>query len=394
MRKEIAVIIQNANIFNQEGKFEKGSIVIVADKIEQIIYDREAGLKERVVNIPYEDRKKVFDAEGLYVIPGLVDIHFHGCNGYDFCDGTEAAFEGIEEYQLQYGVTSICPATMTLPKEELLRICTAAKEYISRKNSAIRGITMEGPFLSQAKKGAQNSKYLHKPDRAFYREIQDMSGGLLKQVVVAPEEDTNLQFVKEVSEEVVVSLGHTTADYALACKAFEAGAKHVTHLFNAMSPFLHREPAVVGAALEQKDVFVELICDGIHVHPAMVRAMFQLFGAERICMISDSMSATGMPDGTYALGGQVVTVSNKVATLEDGTIAASVSNLYDCLKKTVLEMQVPLESAVLACTSTPARSLGLEQECGSIEEGRWADLLFLDGDLNIIKVLYRGSEIR
>lgn len=380
------MIVKNGKIFGENGQFQKGFIVVKSGKIEKVIYD--ATFDESCEN------DEVIDADGLYVIPGFVDIHFHGCVGYDFCDGTEEAFDAITKYQAENGVTSISPATMTLSREELKRIFTEAGKYQNETGSTIRGITMEGPFVSRVKKGAQNEAYIHKPDVNFYREMQNLCGNLIRQVAVAPEEDEEFAFIKEISQETVISVAHTISDYDTAKKAFECGSTHVTHLFNAMMPFGHRDPAVVGAAFDNKNVYVELICDGIHLHPSIVRAMFQLFGPERICMISDSMMATGMPNGEYSLGGQVVNVVGKKATLADGTIAGSASNLYDCFKTAVLEMEVPLESAVMASTITPAKSLGLEKECGSITIGKTADFVLLDDKLSICKVIKDGIIIR
>lgn len=380
------MIIKNGKIFDENGRFQNGSVIVESGKIKEIVYG----------NIPDEgcNDPEVIDANGLYVLPGFVDIHFHGCVGYDFCDGTKEAFDAITEYQAKNGVTGISPATMTLSREELARIFTQAGEYQNQTGSTIRGITMEGPFVSKAKKGAQNGAYIHKPDVDFYREMQNLCGNLIRQVAVAPEEDEDYAFIKEISQETVISVAHTMADYDTAKMAFECGATHVTHLFNAMLPFVHRDPAVVGAAFDKKDVYVELICDGIHIHPSMVRAMFQLFGPERICMISDSMMATGMPDGEYSLGGQAVNVVGKKATLADGTIAGSASNLFDCFKTAVLEMEIPLESAVMASTMTPAKSLGLEKECGSIAVGKTADFILMDEKLDICNVIKDGMVIR
>lgn len=380
------MIIKNGKIFDENGQFREGLIVVEEGRIKEVIYENSY---DKACH-----EEEVIDAGGSYVIPGFVDIHFHGCMGYDFCDGTIEAFDAITKYQAENGVTSISPATMTLSREELAQIFASVGNYQNQEGSTIRGITMEGPFVSKAKKGAQNGDYIHKPDVEFFNEMQKLCGNLIKQVAVAPEEDEDFAFIKEISPQTVISVAHTTADYDTAKKAFEAGASHVTHLFNAMPPFVHRDPAVVGAAFDQKNVFVELICDGIHIHPAMVRAMFQLFGPERICMISDSMMAAGMPNGDYSLGGQAVRVVDKKATLADGTIAGSASNLYDCFKVAVLEMEIPLESAVMASTITPARSLGLDKECGSICVGKTADFVIIDENLAIQKVIKDGILIR
>lgn len=380
------MILKNGKIFDENGQFRSGFIVVDEGRIQEVRFEEGSDTNWQ--------NEEVIDADGLYVIPGFVDIHFHGCMGYDFCDGTKEAFDAITKYQAENGVTSISPATMTLSREELKRIFAEAGKYQNVTGSTICGITMEGPFVSKAKKGAQNGDYIHKPDVDFYKEMQSLSGNLIKQVAVAPEEDEDFAYIKEISQETVISVAHTMADYDTAKKAFACGATHVTHLFNAMLPFAHRDPAVVGAAFDHKDVFVELICDGIHIHPSMVRAMFQLFGPERICMISDSMMATGMPNGEYSLGGQAVNVVGKKATLADGTIAGSASNLYDCFKTAVLEMEIPLESAVLASTLTPAKSLGLDKDCGSITVGKVADFVLLDEKLSILHVIKDGIMIR
>lgn len=376
------MIIKGGRIFDNESDFYQGNILIENDKIEKI------------GNFIEEDgQREIIDVTDCYVIPGLVDIHFHGCVGYDFCDGNEDAFDEITKYQMKHGITSISPATMTLSRDELREIFACAGQYKNTVGSTIRGITMEGPFVSMAKKGAQNGAYIHKPDVEFYREMQELSGGLIKQVAVAPEEDEDLAFTREISKETVISVAHTTASFDIADAAFKNGATHVTHMYNAMPAFLHRDPGVVGAAFDNKDVYVEMICDGVHIHPAMVRSMFKMFGPERICMISDSMMATGLTDGDYSLGGQAVKVTGKKATLADGTIAGSASNLHDCLKVAVLEMGIPLEQAVLACTLTPAKSLGIDKDCGSLEEGKVADIVILDKDLNIKAVIKSGKVV-
>lgn len=376
------MFIKSRFIFTESGEFKSGVIKIENGKIKELVWDfsdMEVGCEE------------VIDACEMFVIPGLVDIHLHGCNGADFCDATFETYSAIEEYQLNHGITTAFPATMTLPLEELRGIFKTAKKYAKQNRDVICGITMEGPFISENKKGAQPGEYIQKPDIEIYKEMQELSGGLIKQVTVAPEETRALGFISEMSKEVVVSLAHTEADYQMAEKAFDNGATHVTHLFNGMNPFSHREPGVVGAAFDNKDVFVELICDGVHIHPSMVRAVFKMFGAERICMISDSMRATGMQDGEYTLGGQRVSVQGKLVTLADGTIAGSACDLHQCLKTVVKEMNIPLNEAVLACTKTPAKSLGVDDKCGVLAEGRNADILIMDKELNICYVIKNGE---
>lgn len=381
------MIITNGLIFGEDGRFRSGTMEIAQGVIESIFYE------ENVNNAVVEPRVDDIDARGLYVIPGLVDIHLHGALGADFCDSSLEELEAIAEYELSRGVTSLVPATMTLPEDSLTGIMEKLRQ-LSENSSVIKGITMEGPFISHGKKGAQNERYIHGPDVELFRELQKVAGGRIRQVTVAPEVSGALEFVKEISKECVISVAHTEAGYEVTKEAFEAGANHVTHLYNGMLPFGHREPGVVGAALENEDVFVELICDGEHVHPAVVRATFQMFGAKRICMISDSMSATGMPEGEYSLGGQAVTLKDKRATLEDGRLAGAVTTLYDNLKTVVMEMQIPLEDAVRACTTTPAKALGLEESCGVLAVGRKADVVLLDEALNIKYVIADGRVIK
>ena len=381
------MIIHDGNIFTEDGTFLKGTIYVAGEKIEKVNIlssDDQFGGK---------NDEMVIDAKQLYVLPGFVDIHMHGAMGIDFCIAGKNELEILEEYQAKNGITTIFPATMTLSEDDLGHIMENVAKYSKNSMGVISGITMEGPFLSFKKRGAQDERYIRKPDASIFRALQEKSGNMISQIAVAPEEEGALEFIESVSKEMVVSVAHSTADYDMAKRAFEKGATHVTHLFNGMEPFLHRAPGIVGAAYDTRDVFVELICDGVHIHPSVVRAMFKLFGSERICMISDSLSATGMEDGEYSLGGQNVLKSGNMATLLDGTIAGSVSNLYECFVKVVKEMGVSLEEAVLSCTKTPAKSLNVDNKCGILKEGRNADILILDNDLNIKYVIKNGRLI-
>ena len=339
------------------------------------------------------------DARGCYAIPGLIDIHFHGAMGADVCDGTREAFEKVAEYELKRGITSICPATLTLPVARLKEILKTGAEFASedrRDVSGILGFNMEGPFISREKKGAQNADYIIQCDSGVVDEFLEASSGLLKIIGLAPEENPDFEkYINDVRDKVKVSLAHTGCDYDTACRAFAAGASHAVHLYNAMTGMNHRQPGVVGAVADNREVTAELICDGVHIHPAVVRTTFRMLGADRVVMISDSLRCAGMPDGIYDLGGQEVERKGKFCRLSGGgSIAGSVSDLMDCLVCAVKEMNIPIEIAVRASTINPARVLGVDAMYGRIENGKFADMVLLDmKDLSIRGVYKKGKRV-
>ena len=337
---------------------------------------------------------KTYDASGCYVIPGLTDLHFHGCMGKDFSDADPEGLEIMARYELSQGVTQICPAGMTLLEEQLTKVCqvAAAHRDANKPGAELCGINLEGPFLSTAKKGAQKADWIHAPDVDMFRRLMAASKGLVKLVSIAPEEPGAMEFIEAVEGEVTVSIAHTTADYDTAMEAFRLGARQVTHLFNAMPPFSHRAPGVVGAALDTPICNVELICDGVHIHPSVVRATFKMFGPKRVILVSDTMRAAGMPDGDYTLGGQAVTVKGKLATLADGTIAGSVTNLMNCMR-TAVSFGIPLEDAVWAAAVNPARAIGIFSRMGSLEPGKRANVVVLDQNLELKDVFFRGEPV-
>lgn len=372
----------NGKVFNEQGRFESRTVYILDEKIvSEEDYRRAEGTEETV------------DAGGAYVIPGLTDIHFHGCMGYDCCDGTKEAFEAMIDYEAHQGVTTITPATMTMPEEVLTRVAKAAAETAAEKGRVLQGLYMEGPFISMAKKGAQNGAYIHKPDLEMFRRLQEVSGNMFRAVAVAPETEGAMEFIKEVSKTVTISMAHTTADYETACQALENGASQMTHLYNAMPGFTHRSPGPIGAAADHDSCRAELICDGIHIHPAVVRTTFKMFGDDRMILISDSMRAAGMPDGDYELGGQKVIVKGNLAVLEDGTIAGSVTNLMDCVRTAVKEMGIPLESAVKAAAVNSAKAVKIFDQFGSLTPGKYANVVILDKELETRQVYLCGRRI-
>lgn len=384
------MIIDNVKVYTEEKTFVKGGIMLDGDKIQRVYAEEEK---------PQFGEKEVLDGEGAYAIPGLIDLHFHGSKGDDFCDGNEEAIERIAQYETSIGVTAIAPATMTLPVEELKQILSVAAKYkkngTSPKAADLVGINMEGPFISKVKKGAQDERNIIPCNVEIAEQFLEASDGLVKFIGIAPEDNEDyLEFIEEMKGKVNISLAHTNADYDTAKKAFDAGANHAVHLYNAMPAFTHRAPGVVGAVYDGKHVMAEIICDGIHIHPAMVRATFEMMGADRMILISDSMRATGMPDGQYTLGGLDVKVVGKRATLvSDGAIAGSATNLADCMRTVVKEMQIPLETAIACATINPAKSLGIDDQYGSIKAGKKADIVLLKDNLDLQAVVKDGVRL-
>ncbi len=372
------MIIRNAKVYTPQHTFSVQDLVIRNGRI--------------VPHAMAEPGEQVIDADGLYALPGLVDIHFHGAVGHDFCDADPEGLQAIADFEASKGVLAICPATMTFSEEILNGIMDVAAAHKNERGADLVGINMEGPYISPKKVGAQNPKYVMAADAGMFHRLNERSGGLIKLVDVAPEEPGNMDFIKECSKEVCISIAHTCTDYDTAKAAFAAGANHMTHLYNAMPGINHRDPGPIIAALED-GAMVELITDGVHIHPAVVRFTFNTFGDDHVVLIADSMMACGLPDGAYSLGGQAVTVRGPRATLTEhpDTIAGSATCLYDCMRHAVLQMGVPLESAVRAASENPARCIGIEADYGSLAEGRIGNVILADADLNIRTVIRHGE---
>ena len=374
------MLLIHAKYLDEDFRLVQGDIEIEDGKILRVGKD-----------LPRKEEDLAVDCAGSYtVVPGFVEVHIHGCAGADTCDATREALEAMAAFLLAHGVTSFCPTTMTTSRETIQAALLAAKDMMDHPmegGARVVGVNMEGPFIAKERKGAQKEEDILPPDFPLFQRFYEESGGIVRLVDVAPEQPGGLEFVEKASQLCTVSIAHTTADYDQAKAAFDKGVTHATHLFNAMSGLHHRKPGVVGAVFDDSRVRGELICDGFHIHPAVLRAAFRLLG-DRALIVSDSMRANGMPEGeAFDLGGQMVTVHQGKALLPDGTIAGSVTNLHQEIKNLV-SFGVPFEQAVKAATLLPARAIGLDGEIGSIAPGKRADLVVLDENLDIAAVYH------
>ena len=372
----------NARIYGSDFKFHHGAFEVVDGKFGAVLPE----------NVP-ED---AIDLQGATVIPGLVEVHSHGCAGADFSDGD---YEGLKDMAKQYaawGVTSFAPASMTLPYDVLEKAFATARKLVDEDIeglSVLRGIQMEGPYFSYKKRGAQNPDYLKEPDFEGFKKLYDGCGGLVRIVDVAPELPGAAEFVEKASKLCTVSMAHTDSDYDHAKAACDAGATHLTHLYNAMPPIHHRNPGVIPAAVENPNVQAEIICDGQPIHPASVRLAFTMF-KDRMILVSDSGRCAGKDEGyQFDLGGQMAELRGGVAKLVGtDTIACSAANLWQCLTN-VISWGILEEEAIRAATYNPARAIGADGIVGSIAEGKRADFLICSPDYSEKRVFLAGKEL-
>lgn len=336
--------------------------------------------------------EETVDLDGLLVLPGLIELHCHGAMGSDFCDGDYEGLKKMAAFFASKGITSFAPASATVPLEVLdaaYRNAARLHRNPEKGLSRLVGINMEGPYFSLKRKGAQNPAYLRLPSVDEFMDLQEAAEGLIRLADVAPELEGAIPYIEEISKNTRVSVAHTDADYEEAAAAFDAGASHLTHLYNTMNPLLHRAPGPIGAASERDDVTAELISDGYHVHPSAVRAAFKLFPG-RICLISDGLRCLGLPEGEYSLGGLTVILKDNVARLTDGTIAGSATSLFDCMKRAI-SFGIPAEEAITAATLTPAKILGIDDELGSVADGKIADFIVVTPEYELKQVYMSGE---
>ena len=375
--------IKNGKVILEDG-IVLGKAVLFTDKIEGIVDENE---------IPKD--AAVIDAEGGYIAPGLIELHIHGYLGKDVCDASEESIRIISKGLLENGVTGYLPTTMTVDMEVIkgaiqsVRALMAESRTPEFDGTQILGVHAEGPFISESKKGAQDPRYILKPDAEFVKANSDV----IRVITLAPEEDdADFSAIKKITEEtdVVVSMGHTSADYDTAVAGVKAGVRHATHLFNAMTPLTHRGPGVVGAALNSDEVSTELIVDTHHVNKALFDTVYKLKG-RKLCFITDCLPAGGLPEGEYTLGGAKIIYKNDLCRLEDGTIAGSVLKLNKGVWNVYTNSKIPLHECVNCASLNPATTLGIQDKKGSIKEGKDADFVILDNEFNVKKTIIGGK---
>ncbi len=367
---------------------KNGRIVTPTEVLEgkAILFDEK--IREITDEIPADC--EVIDAKGAYVAPGLVDIHIHGYVGEDTCDGDPEGLERMAKALVANGVTSFCPTTMTVAMAQIEKAFDSARTLKAKEGyhgANVLGVNCEGPFINPSKKGAQAEEHILPPDGKFIVGNAD----IIKLVTIAPEMPGALEAIKYITEnsDVLVSTGHTGATFEEANAGIEAGVRHTTHLFNAMTPLMHRNPGVVGSALSHDEVSCELICDTFHVNRGLFSLVAKLKG-DKLCLITDCMRAGGMPDGEYDLGGQPVTVNGIKCLLKDGTIAGSVLRLNLAVKNVYENTNLGIAKSFAAASLNPATAIREDGSKGSLEVGKDADIIIVNNNFDIVKTIIGG----
>lgn len=365
---------------------------VVENKV--LLFDQEIKGIVDVNEVP--EGSEIIDAKGHYVAPGFIDIHIHGYDTKDTMDGTTDAIRTIAQGIAKNGVTSFLPTTMTMSKEEIATALEAARVVKAEgsEGAQVLGVHMEGPYINEAFKGAQNGKYIQAPNTEaieFVKSYQDV----VKLITVAPEVEGAKGFIEEISKStgIALSMGHTKATYEEAMEGIEAGISHTTHLFNAMTPLHHRNPGVVGAALASEKVSCEMICDTIHINPGLFPLVIKAKAPDKFVLVTDCMCAGGCKDGQYALGGQAVFVKDGSARLEDGTLAGSILRLNEALRNVVANTECKVEKAIEFATINPAKTIGVDAFKGTLDTGKDADIILFDQDINIKYTINKGITI-
>lgn len=375
--------IVNARIAADSGWIDKGAVRVERGRIAEISYES-----------PEEGAgAMMLDAEGMLLMPGMIDVHIHGANGYDMMDGTSRSVQEVSKACAATGCTSFLATSVSSSLDDLLAMIDRVQSVAgSEEGASIVGIHAEGPYLNVKRKGMQNEAYLRHPDLAEMAEIIERAGALLKMVTVAPELPGGMDLVAFLSErDIIAAIAHSDASYEEAKEAFKRGASHITHCFNGMRPIHHRDPGIVVAALEERQVSLQAIVDNVHLHPAIVRLLHRVKGAEGVVLVTDALQAMGLGDGDYRFGGHDVKVRDGIARLSDGTLASSTVTMNEALRNTV-ELGVPLHDAIAMACRTPAEILGLPYK-GRIETGADADLVLLDDRYEVQWTMVGGRSV-
>lgn len=373
--------------------------VIINGKIiteNTVLLNKAIIYEEKIIDIIDEDKidkykeLEIINANGHYVSPGLIDIHIHGSGGCDTMDGSLEALQVISKTIAKYGVTGFLPTTMTMEKEHIYAAFEVIKAAMNSKmdGAAVLGCHMEGPFINEKYKGAQNPEHIINPNFSFIKDYLD----IIKIITIAPEKDENHAFLKKMEnhKEIVISMGHTNATYEEAIKSIERGVSHATHLFNAMTPLNHREPGVVGAVFKT-NITCEVIADTIHVHPGIFDILKSIKGVDKLVLITDSMRAGCMKEGSYDLGGQEVVVKDNSARLRSGTLAGSVLTLNKAVKNMYEHSTLEIYEVVKMASLNPAKVIGIDKQKGSLTIGKDSDIIIFDGDFNVSKTIVSGE---
>ncbi len=382
------ILLKGMQIYSEKNQFYTGYIKITNQKISEI------GRLEDLQDIT---DAVVFDLqENLTAVPGFIDVHIHGAAGADVMDGTESALMTMANTLPAEGTTSFLATTMTQEQEEIEKALKSAAGYMSKPQpegrAEILGVHLEGPFVNKEMAGAQPSQYIIDPDVELFKKWENLSQGNIKLVTLAPERPGGKELASYLSSKsIVASIGHSNATYEEVKDSIEAGCTHVTHLFNQMRGLHHREPGVAGAALLHDELMVEVIADGVHVKPEMVKLAFKQKGEEGLILITDSMRAKCLKNGQYDLGGQDVTVADGKAVLQDGTLAGSILRLGHAVKNMIEFTGCSLEDAIQMASVNPAKQLGVFDRKGSLAAGKDADIVILNEEHDVVMTLCRGE---
>ncbi|MBU1427335.1 N-acetylglucosamine-6-phosphate deacetylase, partial [bacterium] len=387
INKNKRIIIINGTIITPFHLVSGKAIIVEKGKIIEIVNKEELKTATLI-------GAEVIEGKDKFIVPGYIDIHIHGGGGSDVMDGDYEAINQIAITHSHFGTTSFLPTTMTMSKDKIIRslrsICKAAKK--GTKGAEILGIHMEGPYINPEKKGAQKEEDIKKISIEEFLEFNQASGNLIRLVTIAPEMPGAIDLIKYLYKQgIIASVGHSNATYVQTRAGIQAGLSHVTHTFNAMRGLHHREPGVVGAALTSPELTVEVIADGIHIHPIVLKILTKIKDGEKIVLITDSMRATGLNEGTYDLAGQEVIVTKGQARLKDGTLAGSVLTMDKAVKNMVTKVGIPLPKAIQMASFNPAKSVGIDDKKGSLEPGKDADIVILNKNLETELTIVAGK---